>query len=286
MLGTRAQISLPLALFGAAAFTILAGASFNIQGQTADAAIFALLAGVLAFGAGVAWRYWKYAAGAGAIAVVVEALTHHFHFDRYFFINLAGLAALGVGGMLFTLGYQKMTEQIRQRVVDLEALNARLEEQHRIFLAATEDPTLHSASVAELAANTARQTSSAICCYYLAGPDGSTFVPQEGVGLEGVELCEHAEQHGHAERDRDRSEQQPGEGLPGRPVASVTVNGRDARLTYSGSPRELHITEGETRYHLSLGPLGRLLSVGGGIRRSWRAGGGRCRGTPQPLRRG
>ena len=186
MLGTRAQISLPLALFGAAAFTILAGASFNIQGQTADAAIFALLAGVLAFGAGVAWRYWKYAAGAGAIAVVVEALTHHFHFDRYFFINLAGLAALGVGGMLFTLGYQKMTEQIRQRVVDLEALNARLEEQHRIFLAATEDPTLHSASVAELAANTARQTSSAICCYYLAGPDGSTFVPQEGVGLEGV----------------------------------------------------------------------------------------------------
>jgi len=76
MLGTRAQISLPLALFGAAAFTILAGASFNIQGQTADAAIFALLAGVLAFGAGVAWRYWKYAAGAGAIAVVVEALTH------------------------------------------------------------------------------------------------------------------------------------------------------------------------------------------------------------------
>jgi len=58
MLGSRARISLPLALFGAAAFTILAGASFNIQHQTADAAFVALLAGVLAFGAGLAWRYW------------------------------------------------------------------------------------------------------------------------------------------------------------------------------------------------------------------------------------
>ena len=35
-----------------------------------------------------------------------------------------------------------------------------------------------------------------------------------GVGLEGVEFGEHAEQHGHAERDRDRGEQQPGERLP------------------------------------------------------------------------
>ena len=37
---------------------------------------------------------------------------------------------------------------------------------------------------------------------------------QAGVGLEGVEFGEHAEQHGHAERDRDRGEQQPGERLP------------------------------------------------------------------------
>ena len=187
MLGTRAQVSLPLVLFASAAFTILAGASFNIQGQTADAAIFALLAGVLAFGAGLAWRYWRYAAGAAAGAVVVQALIHHFQFGtRYFFINLAGLAAIGVGGIVATIAYQKITEQIRTRVTDLEALNARLEEQHRIFLAATEDPTLQSASVAELAAGTARQTSSTICCYYLAGPDGTSFVPQEGVGLEGL----------------------------------------------------------------------------------------------------
>ena len=187
MLGSRARISLPLALFGAAAFTILAGASFNIQHQTADAAFVALLAGVLAFGAGLAWRYWKYAAGAGAVAVLLQALTYHFQLNnRFLLINLAGLAALGVGGMLFTIGYQKVTEQIRQRVTDLEQLNARLEEQHRIFLAATEDPSLQSGSVAELAQNSARQTSSAICCYYLLGPDGATFVPQEGVGLEGL----------------------------------------------------------------------------------------------------
>src|SRR5205823_5158781 len=47
-------------------------------------------------------------------------------------------------------------------------------------------PALHSGSVAELAQNTARQTSSTICCYFLAGPDGTSFVPQEGVGLDAL----------------------------------------------------------------------------------------------------
>src|SRR2546423_12252697 len=186
MLASRARISLPLALFGTAAFTILAGASFNIQDQKAETALFALLAGVLAFGAGVAWRYWKYAAGAGVLAIAIQLLAHHFQFNRSLQINLAGLAALGLGGMLFTIGYQKVTADIHNRVRDLERLNARLEEQHRIFLAATEDPALHSGSVAELAQNTARQTSSTICCYFLAGPDGTSFVPQEGVGLDAL----------------------------------------------------------------------------------------------------
>jgi HD-GYP domain-containing protein (c-di-GMP phosphodiesterase class II) len=187
MLGSRAPISLPLALFGAAAFTILAGASFNIQDQKAETVLLALLAGVLAFGAGVAWQYWKYAAGAGVIAILIQVLAHHFQLgDRSLHINLAGLAALGLGGMLFTIGYQKVTADIHGRVRDLENLNARLEEQHRIFLAATEDPAMQSGTVAELARNTARQTSSTICCYFLAGPDGTSFVPQEGVGLEAL----------------------------------------------------------------------------------------------------
>ncbi len=119
MLGSRAPISLPLALFGAAAFTILAGASFNIQDQKAETVLLALLAGVLAFGAGVAWRYWKYATGAGVIAILIQLLAHHFQLgDRSLHINLAGLAALGLGGMLFTIGYQKVTADIHGRVRD------------------------------------------------------------------------------------------------------------------------------------------------------------------------
>lgn len=42
-------------------------------------------------------------------------------------------------------------------------------------------------------------------------------------------------------------------GLPGCPVATVHVNDRNARLLVSGIARDFHLTEGETRYQLTLG---------------------------------
>lgn len=44
-------------------------------------------------------------------------------------------------------------------------------------------------------------------------------------------------------------------GLKDRPVASVVVNEKNARLAVAGAAWEFHLTEGETRYHLTLGTL-------------------------------
>jgi hypothetical protein len=41
-------------------------------------------------------------------------------------------------------------------------------------------------------------------------------------------------------------------GLPGQPVADVITAGRNARLIVPGLPREVHLTEGEKRFHLTL----------------------------------
>ncbi len=179
------RLSLPLTLFVGAAITILAGASFNIQGRTGETVGFALFAGLLAFGAGVAYRWWKYALGAGALALVVELFTFHFDLhNRFLGVTLAGLLAIVVGGMLSFIAYTRITEDLRKRMQDLERLNKRLEEQHRVFLAATEDPALQTSGPTELAQNTARQTSSQICCYYLANAEGTHFVPHEpGFGM-------------------------------------------------------------------------------------------------------
>ncbi len=179
------RLSPPLALFVGAAIMILAGASFNIQGRTGETVAFALLAGLLAFGAGVAYRWWKYAAGAMALALVVQFFSFHFDFrNRFLLVTLAGLLAIVAGGMLSFVAYSWITEDLRRRMQDLERLNKRLEEQHRVFLAATEDSIFQTNGLVELAQNSARQTSSEICCYYLANAEGTHFVPQEpGFGM-------------------------------------------------------------------------------------------------------
>jgi hypothetical protein len=42
-------------------------------------------------------------------------------------------------------------------------------------------------------------------------------------------------------------------GLPGHPVATVTTEGRNGRLTVAGLPWEVHVVEGEKRFHVTLG---------------------------------
>ena len=60
----------------------------------------------------------------------------------------------------------------------MEALNNELQDQHRMFLAATEDPALNYADLEALSATTMRQVGASFCVYYLSSPDGRQFVPQ------------------------------------------------------------------------------------------------------------
>ncbi len=181
----RSRISVPLALFVSAAVALLAGASFNIQGRTGETVLLSLLAALLAFGAGVAHQWWRYALGAFAGAVAIELFTYHFNLrDHYFPITSAGLLTLAAAGMIAFIAYSWITDDLRRRMDDLQRLNRRLEEQHRVFLAATDEAAVQAGGFADLAESTARQTSSEICCYYLASAEGTHFVPQEpGVGM-------------------------------------------------------------------------------------------------------
>jgi len=135
------RFPLQLALFCAAAIAILAGASFNIQGRSVEFALFAIVAALLAFAAGVFYRHWRLAAPMGAIAILITVFGSHFDFrSSSLWINVAGLLCLALGGLVGFIGYTDVTEEMRSRLREVELANAKLEEQHRIFLAATESP--------------------------------------------------------------------------------------------------------------------------------------------------
>jgi GAF domain-containing protein len=183
--GPRGGIPLQLALFTGAAVAILAGATFNQQGHSGATAAVALLSGTCALAAGIVHRNWRYALALAGAAVVLTLADDYFLKFKPLELNLAGCASLALAGVIGSVAYLSLTKQMRQRVTDLEKLNAKLQEQHRIFLAATEDPGLQDADIAVLTANTARQTEAGFCCYYLLGPDGQQYVPQlPGVGFD------------------------------------------------------------------------------------------------------
>lgn len=176
-----------LALFGGAAIAILAGASFNIQGHSGEAGLYLLVAGFLAFVAGLIHLQWRRSGPMLVAAAVIGLAANHFNLkDPILRINLAGLLCLGLGGTLGSMAYGHVTAEMRRRLRDLEAANRKLEEQHRLYLAATEDPSLQAGDIPTMEANTARQTGAAVCCYYLLSPDAAYYVPQPpGVGLDG-----------------------------------------------------------------------------------------------------
>ncbi|MDQ6692616.1 MAG: GAF domain-containing protein, partial [Candidatus Dormibacteraeota bacterium] len=53
-----------------------------------------------------------------------------------------------------------------------------LQEQHRMFLAATEDPSLSYSDMTALSANTVRQVGAEFCVFYFASQEGNQFQPQ------------------------------------------------------------------------------------------------------------
>jgi HD-GYP domain-containing protein (c-di-GMP phosphodiesterase class II) len=67
---------------------------------------------------------------------------------------------------------------MRLRLREMEELNSELQDQHRMFLAATEDPALDYRDLEALSAATMRQVGASFCVYYLSSPDGRQFVPQ------------------------------------------------------------------------------------------------------------
>jgi GAF domain-containing protein len=171
-------LSLQLALFAGAGVAILAGASFNIQGYSGQTAMLAILAGAAAWTAGLLYRQWKIAVCLGLAAVAFTAVEVHFGKAEFFGVNLAGLLCLVLGGVLSTVAYGRVMADIRARIHQVEALNAELQDQHRMFLAATEDPSLNFSDLAALSATSARQLGAEFCAYYLATPDGRQFIPQ------------------------------------------------------------------------------------------------------------
>ena len=171
-------LSLQLALFAGAGLAVLAGASFNIQGYRGETALLAILAGVAAWAGGLLFRQWKVAVSLGLLAIAFTAIEVHFAPLAFFAINTVGLLLLGLGGVLTTLGYERVTEAMRTRVREVEALNDELQEQHRMFLAATEDPGINFSDLGALSAATARQVGADFCIYYLSTGDGRQFVPQ------------------------------------------------------------------------------------------------------------
>ncbi|TMD08883.1 MAG: GAF domain-containing protein [Chloroflexi bacterium] len=183
MLGSG--LRLQLALFAGAGLAILAGASLNIQGYHGEQALIAVAAGILAWAGGVLSKRWKIAAGLAIGAIALTAVEVRFS-GSFFWINLAGILLLGLGGVVGAIGYEKLTDALRRRVTELQSLNEELEEQHRMFLAATEDPGLTFKDMGALNTATSRQTGAGFCCYYLLGAEGRQFVPQlPAAGFEG-----------------------------------------------------------------------------------------------------
>jgi len=117
-------LSLQLALFAGAGLAILAGASFNIQGYSGQTALLAILAGAAAWAAGLLYREWKISVCLGLLAVAFTAVEVHFGKIEFFGINTAGDLCLGLGGVISTVAYTRVTADIRTRVEEVEKLNA------------------------------------------------------------------------------------------------------------------------------------------------------------------
>ena len=186
MRGLAARLNLQFIELTAAGVLILAGASFNIQGHTGRTGVLVMVGGMLAVAAGILHARWRWAVGLfiASIAVVVGPLPLEIHALREagpaIGLNILGLAALMLGGTLGSLAYRHVLHEKEMRLESLEDLNYKLEEQHRIFLAATEEPTFLATDMEARARSAAEALGASFCAYYLATPDGKQFAPEGG----------------------------------------------------------------------------------------------------------
>jgi GAF domain-containing protein len=187
MSSIRGTFALRVGFSAATAVLILAGASLNVNGRSGQAALLAVVAGLLALAAGALNVRWKISAPLTAAALLASVAAAQFELqDRQLPLELGGLLLLGVGGYVGSLAYNNFTNALRGQLDQMEGLVAQLEEKHRAFLAATSDAeATKPGDIAALTTGIASQMGAAFACCYLASGDGKQFVPQPpGFGLD------------------------------------------------------------------------------------------------------
>src|SRR5579859_5953903 len=101
MRSERATIALRIGFSAAAAVLVLVGASLNSGGRAGGAAIWALVAGGLAFGSGVLYARWKLVLPLGAAALVLTLAIAAFNpVQSDLLIQVGGLVLLAIGGVV------------------------------------------------------------------------------------------------------------------------------------------------------------------------------------------
>ena len=171
----------------ATAVLILAGASLNVHGRSGQAALIAVVAGLLALGAGAVNVRWKISAPLAAAALIGSLAAAHFDLgDSQLPLELGGLALLGLGGLVGSLAYSNFTNALRGQLDQMEGLVAQLEDKNRAFLAATSDAeATKPGDIGALTTGIAGQMGAAFAVCYLVSAEGKQFVPQPpGFGLD------------------------------------------------------------------------------------------------------
>src|SRR5216684_3443352 len=180
MSSIRGTFALRVGFSAATAVLILAGASLNVNGRSGQAALLAVVAGLLALGAGAMNVRWKISAPLAAAALIGSLAAARFDLqDGQLPLELGGLLLLGLGGLVGSLAYGSFSDALSGQLDEMEGLVAQLEEKNRAFLAATSDAeATRPGDIGALTTGTAGQIGAAFAVCYLVSADGKHFVPQ------------------------------------------------------------------------------------------------------------
>ena len=104
---------------------VLVGASLNVTGRSGAAALYAIVAGLLALAAGALNRSWQGSVPLGGAAVILTLVSVQFNLqDPNLLLQVAGLLLLGLGGIVGSIAYRSLSDAIRRHVDDLQGLDA------------------------------------------------------------------------------------------------------------------------------------------------------------------
>ena len=184
----KATFALRIGFSAATAALVLVGASLNVTGRSGAAAVLAVLAGLLAFAAGVLNVNWQASVPLGGAALLVALMSAGFNLrDPNLYLQLPGVLLLGLGGFVGSIAYRSFSGAISRHVADLADMRSQLEHKHRAFIAATSDAddARRVGDVGVFTANIAQQSGADFACFYASSPDRKQFVPQPpGIGLD------------------------------------------------------------------------------------------------------